>query len=395
MCAEPVDIIIPVYRGIAATRRCIESVLASPVDTSREIVVFDDASPEPELSGWLAGLAGAGRITLVRNPENLGFVATVNQAMALHPERDAVLLNSDTEVAVGWLDRLRSCADKDPQIGTITPFSNNGSICSYPNMLQVNQLPQGWDVADLDALFAAINSGRCLDLPTGVGFCMYIRRGCWASLGGFDLNHFKRGYGEETDFCMRAAKAGWRNVLCGDVYVFHEGSVSFGTEREDLMSLGAAAMAELHPEYHAQVMDFLRRDPLRPLRDNVTRARGMRLLSDCSAALEELISERDGRAAWLDGRLEEGERHNASLTEELMLARAREAELSSALANAERFVREREAEVARLVPRCHDLEQETEQMRADLEVLRTRYEAIANSRTWRWSRSILRWLRLR
>jgi hypothetical protein len=215
-----------------------------------------------------------------------------------------------------------------------------------------------------------------------------VRRACWQALDGFDIEHFARGYGEECDFCRRAAKAGWSNVLAADVFVFHEGSISFGGEREALMAAGAAAMNRLHPEYHARVMDFLRADPARTLRDNLTRARGRRLLTDCDAVLGELIAERDARDLWVSQRLNERER-------ELTALHDRTRELGDALANAERFVREREAEVARLAPRCTQLEAETVQMRAVLDELQARFDAIANSRTWRWSRRILRWLRLR
>ncbi|MGE3297451.1 MAG: glycosyltransferase family 2 protein [Porticoccaceae bacterium] len=387
MSATLIDVVVPVYRGLDATRRCLESVLASCCVTDFELIVIDDASPDPELSVWLDEMAAAGRIRLHRNPENLGFVATVNRAMALHPERDAVLLNSDTQVANDWLDRLRACAGGDARIGTVTPFSNNGSICSYPNVLEVNPLPAGWPLAELDALFAVVNAGQCLDLPTGVGFCLYLRRDCWAALGGFDLDRFPRGYGEETDFCMRAAKAGWRNVLCADVFVFHEGSVSFGEERAELMDQGAAAMAELHPEYHELVMRFLRADPVRPSRDAVTRARGRRLLADCAAALEDLMAEHDSGAAWLSDKL---------------VARARDAaELAAAFADAERFVREREADVRQLQQRLamerqqfEELLARSEMLQRQLAELQAHHQAVINSRTWRWSRRLRRLLRL-
>jgi glycosyltransferase involved in cell wall biosynthesis len=363
-----IDVIVPVYRGFEVTRRCIESVLGSHCRTPFELVVVDDASPEPELSAWLDEQAAAGRIGLHRNPENLGFVATVNRAMALHPERDAVLLNSDTQVVNDWLDRLRACAEGDARIGTITPFSNNGSICSYPNMLEANALPADWTLA---------------------------------ALGGFDLDRFPRGYGEETDFCMRAAKAGWRNVLCADVFVFHEGSVSFGTERDALMADGAAAMAERHPEYHGLVMDFLRTDPAHPWRDNVTRARGRRLLSDCGAALEDLIAERDGRAAWLSDKLVARERDlvarerdAARLGDQLARVRERVAQVSAALAQAQGFVRDREADVRKLRRQLAELEQRSRRLSGQLAELQARHEAVLNSRTWRYSRRLRRLLRL-
>ncbi|MFO7662377.1 MAG: glycosyltransferase, partial [Chloroflexota bacterium] len=152
--APVVDVIVPAYRGLAETRRCLESVLAFPQQTAYELVVIDDCSPEPELSTWLRDLAETGAITLLINPVNTGFVNAVNRGMVLHPDRDVMLLNSDTEVHGDWLDRLRRCAESGAMIGTVTPFSNNATICSYPRFNHDNPLPEDWPLAKLDALFA-------------------------------------------------------------------------------------------------------------------------------------------------------------------------------------------------------------------------------------------------
>lgn len=127
-----IDVIIPVYKGLAQTRRCIESVLANARVSAFEIVAVDDASPDPDIARYLDELSAARRITLARNEQNLGFVQSVNRGMALHPDRDVVLLNSDTEVANDWLDRLQRAVYAYPDVGTVTPFSNNATICSYP-----------------------------------------------------------------------------------------------------------------------------------------------------------------------------------------------------------------------------------------------------------------------
>ena len=111
--AVVVDVVVPVYRGLDETRRCIESVLAHPQKLPHEIIVIDDASPDAALVSWLEQMAAAGRFALLHNAENRGFVATVNRGMALHLGRDVVLLNSDTEVANDWLDRLHACACAD------------------------------------------------------------------------------------------------------------------------------------------------------------------------------------------------------------------------------------------------------------------------------------------
>ncbi|MBL8513411.1 MAG: glycosyltransferase, partial [Betaproteobacteria bacterium] len=143
----PIDVIIPVYRGLRETRRCIESVLAATCSTPNHIVVVDDSSPEPAISAWLDGLARDGRIELLRNTENVGFVKSVNRAMALHQDRDAVLLNSDTEVADGWLDRLAGCAERHADAASVCPFSNNATLASYPRIGEINSLPAGLTTA--------------------------------------------------------------------------------------------------------------------------------------------------------------------------------------------------------------------------------------------------------
>jgi GT2 family glycosyltransferase len=263
------DIIIPAYRGLPETRRCIESVLASRNRLAATVVVVDDCSPEPELSGYLDALAAAGRIELLRNAANRGFVASVNRAMALHPERDVVLLNSDTEVANDWLDRLHRAAHGAPDVGTVTPFSNNATICSYPYLDWPGGVPGRLGLAGLDALVAEANAGVTVDLPTAIGFCMYIRRDCLAAVGPFDEATFGRGYGEENDFCLRAEATGWRNVLAADVFVYHQGSVSFGDDRHALMASAGAAILARYPDYMDKVVAFVRRDPVAPLRDRI------------------------------------------------------------------------------------------------------------------------------
>jgi O-antigen biosynthesis protein len=268
-----VDVIIPVYRGLAETQRCVESAMAAHTLTAREIVVVDDASPEPALSAWLAERAGEGFFTLIKHSENRGFVASVNEGMRLHPDRDVVLLNADTEVAGDWLDRLAAHAAREAHVGTITPFSNNATICSYPRFCEANPLPPGETTAGVDALFASVNAGKSIEIPVGVGFCLYIRRECLDDVGEFDEANFGKGYGEEVAFCMHAAKAGYRHLLAADVFVFHQGEVSFGAGSAERKRSAQAIVDAMHPEFQPLVSDFVNREPARPLRAAVDIAR--------------------------------------------------------------------------------------------------------------------------
>lgn len=264
-----IDVIVPAFRGLEETRRCIESVLASRGRAPFALTVIDDASPEPALSDWLAGQAAAGRFRLVTHRDNRGFVASVNEGMALSPDRDVVLLNSDTEVAAGWLDRIAACAARHARAGTVTPFSNNATICSYPDPARGGPLAPGTDVAGLDRAFAEANAGAAVDIPTAVGFCMFIRRACLAQIGPFDEAAFGKGYGEEVDFCLRAARAGWRNLLCGDVFVYHAGEVSFGGGSQDMKERAQRIVDERYPEFMPSVREWFARDPAGPLRQRV------------------------------------------------------------------------------------------------------------------------------
>jgi len=263
----PVDIIVPVYRGLDDTRLCINSVLASHCQSTWRLIVINDASPDTDVTTWLRERAAQEpRITLLENPENLGFVGTVNRGMALSTSNDVLLLNSDTEVANDWLDRIRRAAYGDSKVASVTPFSNNATICSYPRFCKDNDLPEGYDTARLDALCAQTNPGAVVDVPTGVGFCMYIRRDCLAQVGLFDTENFGKGYGEENDFCQRAAEAGWRNLHLLDTFVLHTGGVSFGDSKSPREKAAMETLRRLHPRYESAVMAFVQANPAQPYR---------------------------------------------------------------------------------------------------------------------------------
>lgn len=264
-------IVIPVYRGEAETRACIDSVLAT-VSAETPVVLVNDGSPEPRMTRLLRGYAAeeaadgavVGRVILIENEANLGFPAAVNRGMTAVPDHDAVVLNADTIVFPGWLERLRAHAEADPTIATVTPLSNAGSIASYPGGVETEC---DRDTAlRRDRLVARVNAGESVDAPTGVGFCMFIRRACLTQVGAFDETLFGRGYGEENDFCMRAAAYGWRHVIAADVYVLHRNSVSFGAARDGLRLRNAALLSARHPNYDARVAAFEADQPLAPLR---------------------------------------------------------------------------------------------------------------------------------
>lgn len=263
--AAVVDIVMPVYSGVEETRTAIRSVLDSSIRQPYELIVVFDNPGDEQMRAMLREFEP--RITVLENGTNRGFVRSVNRGMSLHPGRDVLLLNSDIVApASDWLDRIRAAAYASPRTGTVTPFSNNATICSYPRFCRNNEIPEGWTVTGLDAHCRTTLSGTRLDLPTTVGFCMYIRAECLAETGLFDAKTFGQGYGEENDFCMRAAERGWKHVLAADVFVQHVGGVSFGAASTARAAAAYEKLKKLHPAYGPAVEAFLAEDPVLPLR---------------------------------------------------------------------------------------------------------------------------------
>ena len=114
-----------------------------------------------------------------------------------------MLLNSDTIVPPGFVERLAAVAHSAPDIGTVTPLSNNGDICSFPTPNDVNPM-QGYEqILGIDRVASTANAGDAIDVPSGIGFCLYITRRCLDAVNELSES-FERGYLEDVDLCLRA-----------------------------------------------------------------------------------------------------------------------------------------------------------------------------------------------
>lgn len=264
-----VDIVVPIYNAREDVRRCIESVLRHATGDWR-LVLVDDASTDAALAAYLRQTAeGHDRVTLLRNPENAGFVVSANRGMKRAGGRDIILLNSDTIVTEHFVDRLIACAYSHERAGIVSPLTNNGTICSVPEFCRDNALPNGLSVDAYAGMIARTGLRRRPELVTAVGFCMYIRADVIERIGYFDEERFGRGYGEENDFCERAKAIGYEVRLCDDLFIAHTGHASFGAETPQRMRENSKTLDRLHPHYFGDVADYCRRNPLRDHQDNV------------------------------------------------------------------------------------------------------------------------------
>ncbi|MEM7056123.1 MAG: glycosyltransferase [Pseudomonadota bacterium] len=268
-----VDVVVPVYIGHAETLNTILHVLRAKTDVALRLIVVNDCSPDPSLVTDLEDLSQRGLITLIHQEQNQGFVGSINRGMAMHDTHDVIWLNSDTEVFDGWADRLRTAAYSRSQVATVTPLTNNGTICSYPrlNADTPGPLEIGWHA--LDRLTATANRGLRVDAPTAVGFATYVRRAALDALGPLDEDSFGRGYGEENDFSQRALAAGWDNLIAADVFVRHFGATSFKSSRSWRVERALRILDRRFPDYRQSVQDFLIKDPLFEARRSLDIAR--------------------------------------------------------------------------------------------------------------------------
>lgn len=267
-------VVLPVYKGLDETLCSVFHALKSRISDSYSLLVINDCGPDEELNIKLQQLSEKGLFDYYCNKTNLGFVKTVNYAIThLSHNLDVILLNSDAFVFPGWFEKMIRYADQDESIATITPMSNNATICSYPFTNYDNNKELEITPAQLNNLASEINKNLYVETPTGVGFCFYMRRTVIDKIGLLDDVHFKVGYGEENDFCMRAIHAGFKNIIIGDVFVFHVGSVSFSATKEENMKRGANALKLKHPNYNYLVHNFINADPPSVLRTNLDLAR--------------------------------------------------------------------------------------------------------------------------
>jgi GT2 family glycosyltransferase len=254
--ARPVLVAVPFYRNAQLVPPLVQSLIACAQDLRRlhAEVVFtvdspDDAPLTQALDAWLAAASAAFPCRIDRNAENLGFVRTMNLAVAEATRRgmDLLMLNSDTVVEPGALAEMSALFAIDHMIGFVNPRSNNATITTLPV-----QVPQGACQATLHGAARALAARlpRFSYIPTAVGYCLLIRWEILAEFGGFD-EIYGRGYNEENDLVMRAGRCGYRAVMANHAFVWHEGEKSFAlADTKQALEPGNRAILDArYPEY--------------------------------------------------------------------------------------------------------------------------------------------------
>ena len=251
------DIIIPIYNAYDCLKPCIDSVLECTDMKNNRLILIDDKSPDERVLPLLQEYENNKNIILLKNSKNLGFVGTVNRGMKYSKDNDVLLLNSDTEVTPRWLEKIQTCAYSNPMVATVTPLSNNATLASVPVPFERNEIPEGLTLHEMGQIVEECSLHAYPELCTGHGFCLFIKRSVLDEVGFFDAVAFKKGYGEENDFCFRCFDKGYRHLLADDTYIYHKESQSFTTKKLALMANGERVLTERYPFYKSKLNSWI------------------------------------------------------------------------------------------------------------------------------------------
>ncbi len=265
----PITVIMPVYNAFELTQAALERV-ATHTDLPWHAVVIEDCSTDPAVRPWLRDWAAAqnaahpGRVTLLENETNRGFIGSVNRGFAAALERGdhVVLLNSDALVPAGWASRLIRPMIVHENVATVTPMSNDAEIFSAPVMCVRSVLAPG-EADAVDRVAQSFHPEATLSVaPTGVGFCMAMHIDWLRKVPTLDPV-FGRGYGEEVDWCQKVRALGARHLGLPGLYVEHRGGESFGSaEKIKLVLNNNQIVSHRYPTYDREVQSFIAADPL-------------------------------------------------------------------------------------------------------------------------------------
>jgi len=265
-----IDIIIPIENNISSLITLFDNLFRN-TDLPYRLILVDDGSQDHAVQEFLQNIVRQRSGTvLIHNQQKKGFVQSVNAA-AKHAKNHFILLNTDVEVPKGWLQRLMRPIIEGSNIASTTPFTNAGAICSFTHFNIGDNLFGNLTVDEIDDFFKRVDPDSIsIELPCGVGFCMGINFNAWKQIGSLN-KIFGRYYGGEKDWCMRAQTAGYRNVLVPNLFVFHQHAGDSGREFKERYEVeNLDILLKLHPSYQQKIEDFIKRDPVKPLRQFLT-----------------------------------------------------------------------------------------------------------------------------
>lgn len=247
------SIVICVHNAPEVTAECLASVAAHRNARYHRIVLVDDGSAEETASLLRRFADHEPAVKLIRHDEAQGYTKAANAGLRASTGELVLLLNSDTIVSADFVEKLADAAFSTVGVGIVGPLSNAASTQSIPdvqsraNQTAINGLPPGMSPADMDRWCEERSPAEFPRVPLVHGFCFGLTRQAINAIGWFDEVNFPRGYGEENDYCFRAAAAGIGLAVATNTYVFHAKSQSYSPEkRAAIVQPSNERVKELH-----------------------------------------------------------------------------------------------------------------------------------------------------
>lgn len=231
-----ISIVIPIFNQHDMSIECINAVREC-TQGGFEFVLIDNGSNPP----FKAPFTGFNETILIRNEENKGFPVAVNQGIRAARGEIIILLNNDVIVTPGWTERLLPHLDEFSIVGAVTNYCAGVQKVDVPVYMDKKGL---YEVAQT---WAEEYSGAIEEVSWVIGFCVVFRKSFFDEIGPFDESLWPC-CGEEVDFCLRAKKAGHRIGIAHEVYVHHEGSVTFA-EMDKSKQLNYTEICNRNDEY--------------------------------------------------------------------------------------------------------------------------------------------------
>jgi GT2 family glycosyltransferase len=217
------SIVVLCYNGLEETTRpCLESIIKNTPADSYELVVVDNASADGTAEYLKMFAAQHANVKIQLNDTNKGYAGGNNDGIKLAQGQYIVLLNNDTLVPEGWLERLIKLFKDQPSVGLVGPVTNSAGNEQRIELAGLNEknfekIAGAYIDRQKDVWFTTEKLGF---------FCVAMRRALLEKIGYLD-EKFGIGMFEDDDYCIRAKKAGFTLAVVEDCFVYHKGSVSF------------------------------------------------------------------------------------------------------------------------------------------------------------------------
>lgn len=220
-----VSIVIPVYGQMPFVLNCLDSLAQHVSRHSVEIIVADDASPDPMRTALLAQIPW---IRYERRAVNGGFVDCCNSAVDLSRGEFVVLLNSDTRVVPRWLDELIDGFELFPKAGMTGSklFNFDGTLQEAGGIFWRDGSAHNFGRGD-DPNRPQYCHARQADYVSGAAIA--LRRSVWLEMGGFD-ELFRPAYCEDADLAFRLRRGGYEVWFLPYSRVIHYEGVTHGRD---------------------------------------------------------------------------------------------------------------------------------------------------------------------